>query len=497
MLTAPAATTLLPLAAIVLPAAGVLAAAPLARSHPAIRLAVLSGLAAATLVTTILVSRIVLSGTAPVLDLLHLMPGVRLRLRVDAAGALVAIVAALLWLLAVIHSHGYLRGDANLVRYHGFLMLGLGLTLGVAYSGTLVTFLAFYELMSLLAYPLIVHDGSERARAAGLKYVVYALFGGSLLVFGVIGAAFAAPTLDFGTGGMLAGPAGPLPTALLFWCLATGFGVKAALLPLQGWVLDAHPAAPAPFSAVLSGILVGAGTLGLLRVVTDVFGVSLVRELGVAPWLAGVAATGAILAAILAINEDDLKRRLAWSTVSQMAFVSLAIALLHPVAVTGALVHLAHHGVMKATLFLGAGILAHHGGIERVSQAAGAGKRFPLTMLAITLAALGMIGVPPLAGFPAKWWLGLGMLEAGQPAFLAVLLGGSLLSAAYLLPIVHTAWFQPPAGDAPARDRPEADRSMLMPVVAGGLLTILLGAGVLLPGMPLELARAAAAALFR
>lgn len=496
MLTIPSASILMPLVAILLPMAGVLATGPLAHRTPNTRLAVLGGLAAATLVTTILVSRAVLAGATPVLDLLHLMPGVWLRLRVDAAGALFAVVAALLWLLAVVHSQGYLRGGANLARYHGFLMLGLGLTIGVAYAGTLVTFLAFYELMSLLAYPLIVHDGSERARAAGLKYIVYALFGGSLLVFGVIVTAFTAPSLDFGAGGMLADAAGAPPPALLFWCLAAGFGVKAALVPLQGWVLDAHPAAPAPFSAVLSGILVGAGTLGLLRVVTDVFGVPLVRELGVAPWLAGVAATGAILAAVLAINEDDLKRRLAWSTVSQMAYVSLAIALLHPDATTGALMHLAHHGIMKATLFLGVGILAHHGGIERASQLVGAGRRFPLTMLTVSVAALGMVGVPPLAGFASKWWLGLGMLEAGRPAFLAVLLGGSLISAAYLLPIVHAAWFQAPAEDAPGRDRPEAEPSMLVPTVAGSLLVILLGAGVLLPGMPLELARAAATALF-
>ncbi len=496
MLTAPPAAGLMALAAVILPLTAVVLTPVMAPHQHRMRLVVLGGLSAATFLAAILVSRSVVAGATPTIDLLHLMPGVWLRLRVDAAGALFGMVASLLWLLAVVYSHGYLRGTASLGRYHGFLMLGLALTMGVAYAGTLVTFLAFYELMSLLAYPLIVHTGTDEARAAGLKYIVYALVGGSLLVLGVIATAYLAPGLDFGSGGMLGETGGGPRPALLFWCLAAGFGVKAALIPLQGWVLDAHPAAPAPFSALLSGILVGAGTLGLLRVVTDVFGISLVASLGVAPWLAGVAATGVILGALLAMHEDNLKRRLAWSTVSQMAYVSMAIALLHPGAATGALVHLANHGVMKATLFLTVGILIRQAGISTVQGIAGAGRRLPLTMVAFTVAALGMIGVPPLAGFVSKWWLGVGFLDAGAPGFLLVLLGGSLLSAAYLLPVVYAAWFLPPAEDAPGREDPETAPAMLIPTVAGGLLVVFMGVGALLPGMPLELARAAVASLF-
>jgi multicomponent Na+:H+ antiporter subunit D len=487
---------LLPAIIVALPLIGGVLALPLRRLGERRRILVLGLLCTAALLGVLALVPGALRGEVRALGLLHFAPQVQLYLRVDAMGALFAATLSLLFLLALVYSAGYLRRDGHETRYYVFFMLSQGWMLGVAFAGNLITLLVFYELFSILVYPLVVHEETPEAIRAGTKYIIYILVGGSLILLGVIFAYFLAGDQPLTPGGIL--DPGTERTLLLvtFWCLVAGFGVKAAVMPLHGWVPDVHPAAPASFSALLSGVMVATGCFGILRVVFEVFGVELVTALGVMPVLTVLAAVSVLLAAVLAAGEDNLKRRLAWSTISQMAYVVMAVSLLAPHVTAGALVHISNHAFLKGALFFCAGLLASQAGIRQVSEMAGAAHRMPLTMAAFSIAALGIVGVPPLSGFISKWVLGVGILESGHPLVLLVLLGGALLAALYLLQPVWLAYFHVPDEAAPERQRPEAPPSTLVALLVATALSILFGIAAALPGLPLSLAERAAAAFF-
>lgn len=488
--------TLLPAIVIALPLLGGTLALPLRRCGARGRVVVLGTLCGAAMLGVFALVPGALRGDARELALVHFAPQVELYLRVDALGALFAATVATLFLLALAYSFRYLGRDGHETRYFVFFMLSLGWMLGVAFAGNLVTLLVFYELFSILVYPLVVHEETPEAIRAGTKYIIYILVGGSLVLLGVIFCFYLAGNRPFIPGGMLDPDTDRTLLLVTFWCLVAGFGVKAALMPLHGWVPDVHPAAPASFSALLSGVMVATGCFGILRVIFEVFGVELVAALGVAPVLTAVAAFSVLLAAILAAGEDNLKRRLAWSTISQMAYVVMAVSLLAPRVSVGAMVHISNHAFMKGALFFCAGLLASQAGIRRVSEMAGVARRMPVTMAAFTVAALGIVGVPPLSGFISKWVLGVGILEAGHPLVLLVLLGGALLAALYLLQPVWMAYFRTAQEPAPERPRPEAPVSMLVPLLLAAALSILLGLVAATPGLPLSLAERAAAVFF-
>ncbi|MDZ4180843.1 MAG: proton-conducting transporter membrane subunit [Coriobacteriia bacterium] len=499
MSTTLTASALVPVA-VFLPLLGAIAGLPLGRISGRARTLGLGVVCALTTALTLWFIPGVLDGVVYEAYLIRLTPVIWIHLRVDALGALFGATVSVLWLLALVYSSGYLAGGHRPGRYYTFFMLCLGWTLGVAYAGNLLTFLIFYELFSILTYPLVVHEETPAAMAAGTKYIIYILIGGSLVLLGVVFTYFLAGEQTLTAGGILDTNMDRTSLLVIFWCFITGFGVKAALVPLHGWVPDAHPAAPAPFSAVLSGVMVAAGSFGIMRIVFQVFGVSLLADLGVMPVLAGIAAFTVVFAAILAVSQDDLKRRLAYSTISQMGYVTLGVALLGAEAATGALVHVTNHAFMKGTLFLCAGLLIKRAGIHRVSEMAGIARRMPVTMAAFALAALGMIGTPPLSGFISKWYLGLGILDVDQPLYLFVLLGGALLAAIYLLPIVYVAYFKEPpslAGGDTNDAGLEAPASMLVPTVIASALTIALGLAATVPGLPYSLARMATEAFFR
>ncbi|MDY0088076.1 MAG: proton-conducting transporter membrane subunit [Coriobacteriia bacterium] len=490
-------TSFFPPATVFLPLLGTGAAIGLGRVSERAREIGLAVICAIVVVLTFAVIPGVLGGTVYEAHLVRLTPTIWIYLRIDAMGALYAATVSLLWLLAVVYSAGYMRGGHRLTRYYSFLMMCLGWTLGVAYAGNLLTFLLFYELFSILTYPLVVHEETPQAMAAGTKYIIYILIGGSLVLLGVVLTYFISGEQTLTAGGILNAAMDHTALLAIFWCFIAGFGVKAALVPLHGWVPDAHPAAPAPFSAVLSGVMVAAGSFGIMRVVYQVFGVELLQEMGVMPYVAGIAAFTIIFAAVLAVGQDDLKRRLAYSTISQMGYVALGIGLLGSEATIGALVHIANHAFMKGTLFLCAGLLIKRTGLRNVSEMAGVAKRMPVTMAAFALAALGMIGTPPLSGFISKWYLGLGILEVHSPLYLAVLLGGALLAAIYLLPIVYVAYFkQPPALAGETELEAEAPASMLVPTIIAASLTIVLGLAATAPGLPYSLAYLSAQTFF-
>ena len=494
-----ATRSILPLLAVLLPIAGAALTVPTQRVSSGLRNGVLAAIAGAVAVIALWLAAGVAGGATYETFVLQLTPDIWMYLRVDAAGALYGATVAVLWVLALVYSWGYMAEGHRLGRYYSFFILCLGWTMGVAYSGNLLTFLIFYELFSILTYPLVVHEQTPEAMAAGTKYIIYILVGGSLVLLAIVLTFFAAGDQTLVNGGILDAGIGNVRLFAIFWCYIAGFGVKAALVPLHGWVPDAHPAAPAPFSAVLSGVMVAAGSFGMIRVLFQVFGVELLHEMGVMSMLTWLAGFTVLFAAVLAVNQDNLKRRLAYSTISQMAYVVLGISLLGSDATVGAMVHITNHAFMKGALFLCAGLFIRRLGVHRVSQLDGAARRMPVTAAGFAIAALGMIGTPPLSGFTSKWYLGLGMLETGNPLLLIVLLAGALMAAIYLLPIVYRMYFREPvitSDDKITAEGREAPASMLIPLVITTVLTIALGLGASLPGMPVSLARMAVEAFF-
>ncbi|TVP54729.1 MAG: monovalent cation/H+ antiporter subunit D family protein [Halomonadaceae bacterium] len=420
------------------------------------------------------------------------MPGLDFVLRADSLSVVFAGLSALLWLLTTCYAIGYLKGSANQRRFFGFFSFCVASTLGIALAGNLFTFLLFYEILTLSTYPLVVHRGTEAALRAGKQYLIYTLSGGAVMMLGVVWLQAGFGDLDFIRGGhreVLAG-ADTRVLVAIFMLLIGGLAVKAAIVPLHGWLPSAM-VAPAPVSALLHAVaVVKAGVFGIVRVVYDLFGSDFAAELGLLLPLGILAAFTILYGSVRALYQVDLKRRLAFSTVSQVSYITLGVTLLGPLATVGAVVHLIHQGVMKITLFFCAGIYAETLGIHRIDELDGAGRRMPVTSVVFTVGALGMIGLPPLAGFISKWYLGLGALEAGMVWVIPVLVASTMLNAAYFLPIVHRLWFRPQRQGADwaaaVPGRPECHRAMLWPAIITGLFVVLLGLLASLPMSPLQ-----------
>jgi len=396
------------------------------------------------------------------------LPGLDLYLAADPLALLFVALSALLWLLTTIYAIAYLEDSPKRSRFFGFFSLCVTATVGVALAGDLLTFLVFYELLTLSTYPLVVHRGTAASRRAGRSYLVYTFFGGALLLAGTAWLYAITGTLEFTARGFAGNQgAGREPELIaVFALLIAGLGVKAALVPLHGWLPQAM-VAPAPVSALLHAVaVVKAGAFGIVRVVYDVFGIEFADRLGVTGPLAAVAAVTIVYGSLRALYQEDLKRRLAFSTVSQVSYIALGVAVAGPIATIGGIVHLVHQGLMKITLFFCAGNLAETLGVKKISEMNGVGRRMPLSMAAFTVAALGMIGVPPVAGFVSKWLLGLGAVQAGQKWVLVVLLLSSVLNAGYFLPILYRAWLLPVAGPWPEErklGRFETSLGLLLP----------------------------------
>ncbi|TVQ55072.1 MAG: monovalent cation/H+ antiporter subunit D family protein [Rhodobacteraceae bacterium] len=410
------------------------------------------------------------------------LPGDDLLLQADALSVLFVALSSALWLVTTVYALGYMRHGPNRSRFFGFFALCVSATMGVALAGNMITFLVFYETLTLATYPLVVHKGDAATLRAGRTYLIYTLSGGAMVFLGTMLLHALQGAGGFEVGGLLAqAETRPSDAALrlLFAILIAGVGVKAALAPLHGW-LPLAMVAPAPVSALLHAVaVVKAGAFGVVRVVYDVFGVTLADALGVLPWLGAAAAITIVWGSVLALGQDDLKRRLAYSTVSQVSYIALGASLAHPAAAVGAILHLIHQGIMKITLFFCAGAFAEVEGVKTVSRMAGLGRRMPWTMAAFTVAALGMIGVPPTAGFVTKWYLAIGALEADGAWVVAVLLISSGLNAAYFLPIVGAAWFRPPPDDM-VRPEPPPRLSVALMAVSPVVTALLVMAAALL-----------------
>ena len=427
---------------------------------------------------------------------LPLLPDLDFVLHADALSLLFVSLSSVLWLLTTVYAIGYLEGSPRRSRFFGFFSLCVTATVGAAMAGNLITFLLFYELLTLATYPLIVHRGTEVARLAGRSYLLYTITGAALMFLGTVWLYTLFDTLEFTQGGFMAGSdvavASRGALVAIFALLVGGLGVKAALVPLHGWLPKAM-IAPAPVSALLHAVaVVKAGAFGIVRVVYDVYGIEFAADLGVTIPLLIVAAATIIYGSLRALFQDDLKRRLAYSTVSQVSYITLGIATVGPIATIGGIVHLVHQGLMKITLFFCAGNLAETLGIHKISELDGVARRMPWTMAAFTVGAFGMIGVPPLAGFVSKWYLGSGAMAAGQHWIVLVLIASSLLNAAYFLPILYAAWFKNPKGcwsEERPRERLETRWMLLLPPVVTAILVLGVGLLANAPLSPLEWAR--------
>lgn len=417
------------------------------------------------------------------------IPGLDIVFVTDTFSLFFVALSAGLWLATTIYAIGYLEGSPNRSRFFGFFSLCVTATVGIALAGNLLTFLIFFELLTLVTYPLVAHRGTRAALRGARIYLAYTLGGGVALLLGVAWLTLEVGPVEFRAGGIPEvaefAARDPLTATVIGVVLLLGVGVKAALFPLHGW-LPIAMVAPAPVSALLHAVaVVKAGAFGIIRIVEDVFGLALFAELGMLQALAIVASVTIVYGSVRALAQDDLKKRLAYSTVSQVSYIALGAALLSPIATAGAIVHMVNQGFMKITLFFCAGLFAEELKLSKVSQLAGVGRRMPVTSAAFTIAALGMIGLPPFAGFISKWALGLGGLDAGQPWVIAVLLTSTVLNAAYFLPIIATIWTSPRSESegsdegifpAPARRSGwEAPASLLLPAVATALFVILFG----------------------
>ena len=431
----------------------------------------------------------VLAGAQPALALIEVMPGLALAFRVEPLGMLFALVASGLWIVNSVYSIGYMRAnaEAHQTRFYVCFALSLAATMGIAMAANLFTLFLFYEALTLVTYPLVVHAGSGAARAGGRVYL--GLLMGTSIVFmlpAIIFTMMVAGTTDFTAGGVLGGKLSGAALGALLALYMFGIG-KAALMPFHRW-LPAAMVAPTPVSALLHAVaVVKAGVFCVVKVTVYIFGVEQLATETNVYWLAVVAGFTIIAASIVALRADNLKRRLAYSTVSQLAYIVLGMAILAPLSIVGAVLHIAAHALGKITLFFAAGAIYTAAHKTEVSQLDGIGRRMPWTMAAFAVGVLSMIGLPPTAGFVSKWYMLSGAMAAEHWLAVGVIAASTLLNAGYFVPIVYRAFFVAPQQDRDALHAAhgEAPWAMVAALVATAAGTIAL---FFLPEVPLALA---------
>ena len=398
--------------------------------------------------------RLVRAGETPRLDILEVVPNVWLSFEVEPLGMVFALVAGFLWPITSLYAIGYMRGhhEENQTRFFFFFAIAIAGAMGVAFSANLFTLFVFYEFLTFCTVPLVTHHQSEEAKKSGRIYLGILLTTSvGLQLVAIIWTWVLAGTLDFRTGGILAGTAstGILSAILVLYVYGVG---KAALMPFHRW-LPAAMVAPTPVSALLHAVaVVKAGVFTVLKIAVYVFGIDLLQTLTTTTWLAWAAAATIILGSLVAFKKDNLKARLAYSTISQLSYIVLGAMLANELGIIGGGMHIAMHAFGKITLFFAAGgimVAAHEKNISRMH---GLGRTMPITFGAFFIGSLSIIGLPPAGGAWSKWFLGMGTLEASQMGLLAVLMLSSLLGLYYLLEVPVKAFFFKPPEDAHHHD---------------------------------------------
>ncbi|MCK9275119.1 MAG: monovalent cation/H+ antiporter subunit D family protein [Syntrophales bacterium] len=437
----------------------------------------------------------VLKGKNIFFNLIDVIPGVGIAFRVDALGILFALVASSLWIVTTLYSIGYMRPlrEHSQTRYFAFFSLALSAAIGVAFSANLLTLYLFYEMLSLSTYPLVTHHQDEEARHAGRKYLTY-LMGTSIafLLPAVIITYYLTGTLDFTDQGIMEGKGGSVILTIVFFLFIFGTG-KAAIMPIHSWLPSAM-VAPTPVSALLHAVaVVKVGVFSVLRVCLNIYGIKLMHELTLDIMLLYLISFTIIIGSLFALRQDDLKARLAYSTVSQLSYIVMGGGLLSVIGMTGGIIHIVMHAFGKITLFFCAGAIIVNTGFKKISEMKGIGKMMPVTMAAFFFGSLSIIGIPPFAGFLSKWYLALGSIEAGHLPVLIVILTSSLLNAAYFLPITYNAFFSSGTNFNASTRMREAPVFAVMPPV----ITALISFGLFVyPEIFIKLAKIAANAAF-
>lgn len=401
---------------------------------------------------------------------------------VDAMGKLFAVVVNLVWVLAGFYAFEYMKHEKEEKRFFGFYVIVHGVLHGLVFAGGMVTFYLFYELMTLLSVPLILHNRSKDAIKGGLKYLFYSLFGAYMVLFGLFFLNRFADSMAFLPGGTLnLGAVAGNETLMLIVSLSMilGFSVKAGMFPLHAWLPTAHPVAPAPASAVMSGIIVKMGVLGMIRVVYYLIGADFIRGTWVQTTWMSFSLVTVFMGSMLAYREKVMKKRLAYSTVSQASYILFGLSLLQPTAMSGALLHVVFHAIIKSCLFLSAGAIIYKTQKTNVDDLRGIGKEMPASIWCYTLAAAALIGIPPASGFISKWYLATGALSSNTGVFSwlgpVVLLVSALLTAGYLLPITVKGFLPGADYNYGELKKKEPNVIMLLPLLILGVLAVVLG----------------------
>lgn len=440
--------------------------------------------------------------------------------KVDQLTFFLGVFFSFVWFMAAIYSPGYMSHEHKKERYYAFFLMAEGGCMGTIFAGDLLGLFLFFEFMALTTYVLIAHEETPVTMFAGAKYLYMTVGGGLAVFFGLLTMFYLTGSVTFTRPGLITEPSGLAMAAFIAFMI--GFGLKAGMFPVHVWLPDAHPAAPSPVSAALSGVMLKTGIYGMIRVVFNIYSPEFIAAANWDVIMLILAAITILLGSAMALLQDDLKRRLAYSSIAQIGYIVLGIFLLSEQGLAGGLYHLFTHAFMKSLLFLCAGAIIVQTGIRNISQMKGIGLKMPLTMLFFTIASVTMVGIPPFNGFISKWQLSIASLEAGQPVFVAILIVSSLLNAAYYFPIVITAFFATEKAENHAHDdehanslekdshshghhdavnlneggllRQEAPWHMTLPM---GILTVGCFAFALMPhNWPWDLALAAAKSLF-
>ncbi len=391
----------------------------------------------------------IMDGARPSLELVEFLPGLSLTLAAEPLGLLFGLISSGLWIVSSLYSIGYMRGnnEKHQTRFFVCFAGAIFAAQGIAFAGNMMTLFLFYEVMTLITYPLVAHSGTEHAKKQARIYLGV-LMGTSIafLLTGTLATWVLTGTLDFRQGGILAGHVGAAGTTVLVALYMFGIG-KAALMPFHRW-LPAAMVAPTPVSALLHAVaVVKAGVFTVVKVVVYIFGAEHLMSLGSADWVPYIAGFTIIAASVVALRADNLKRRLAYSTVSQLSYVTLAATMLAPISIVGATLHIAAHAVGKITLFFAAGSIYTAAHKTEISQLDGIGRRMPWTMTAFGIGALSMIGLPPAVGFVSKWYILTAAMSLEHWVIVGVLILSTLLNAGYFIPIVWRAFMRAPPAD--------------------------------------------------
>ncbi len=390
------------------------------------------------------VASLLLYGRTPFhsLHLLTVNQFLDLYLRPDPLGSVFSLLAGFLWILTGIYATEYMRHAANRRQFFFFFLFTLGIVHGIALAGNLFTLYLFYEVLTLSTFPLVIHAGTPNALSSGRKYLIYSFSGAAFILLGMLLLYSQTGSLDLSPQGILQG--GVYDPQMIFFSylsLFAGFGVKAALVPFHSW-LPAAMVAPTPVSALLHAVaVVKSGIFSLIRVTYFLFGAVAVQASGVLPWITPFVILTVLLGSLLAMQQENLKKRLAYSTISQLGYMLLGIVLMNGTALVGSLMHLVNHALIKITLFFIVGALYHQNGTTVLKDLRGIGKTYPLVMICSAIQAFSLMGFPPSNGFVSKWFLARGALQEDSLFFAVALLLSAFLTAGYMLPIPVYAFF--------------------------------------------------------